>query len=89
VLTFAFAGGGIRMGEFHRKSSAKKECIVGIKEKRQEEKEEEEEEERKRRKKKNGWKREKKRNIYLYKRKQEEMLCPIHSSTVRLKFPLI
>jgi hypothetical protein len=85
VLTFAFAGGGIRMGEFHRKSSAKKECIVGIKEKRQEEKERR----RRRKNKKNGWKREKKRNIYLYKRKQEEMLCPIHSPTVRLKFPLI
>lgn len=35
------------MGEFHRKSSAKKECIVGIKEKRQEEKEEKEGERRK------------------------------------------
>lgn len=73
------------MGEFHRKSSAKKECIVGIKEKRQEEKERR----RRRKNKKNGWKREKKRNIYLYKRKQGEMLCPIHSPTVRLKFPLI
>jgi hypothetical protein len=78
VLTFAFAGGGIRMGEFHRKSSAKKECIVGIKEKRQEEKEEEEEEERKRRKKKNGWKREKK-EIYIYIRGSREKCCVLYT----------
>lgn len=73
------------MGEFHRKSSAKKECIVGIKEKRQEEKKKEEEERRK-----NGWKR-KKKEIYIYIRGSRKKCCVLYTSspTVRLKFPLI
>jgi hypothetical protein len=72
VLTFAFAGGGIRMGEFHRKSSAKKECIVGIKEKRQEEKEEEEE-----RRKTDGS--ERKKEIYIYIRGSRKKCCVLYT----------
>jgi hypothetical protein len=72
VLTFAFAGGGIRMGEFHRKSSAKKECIVGIKEKRQEEKK------RRRRKKKTDGS-ERKKEIYIYIRGSRKKCCVLYT----------